>query len=78
MTGERLTANVRKSLIRAVMYKQLCWFDDERRAPGVLSSYFSEDIASLNGLTTETLSTMVEAFCGLTAGVVVALYFCWQ
>jgi len=78
VSGETLTAGVRKSLIRAVMYKQLSWFDDERRAPGVLSSYFSEDVASLNGLTTETMSTLVEAICGLTAGVVVALYFCWQ
>jgi ABC-type multidrug transport system fused ATPase/permease subunit len=68
VTGETLTAGVRKDLIRAVIYKQLNWFDDERRAPGVLSSYFSEDVACLNGLSTETMSTLV---C-------VALYFCWQ
>jgi ATP-binding cassette subfamily B (MDR/TAP) protein 1 len=78
VTGETLTAGVRKDLIRAVMYKQLSWFDDERRAPGVLSSYFSEDVACLNGLSTETMSTLVEAICGLVLGVVVALYFCWQ
>jgi len=78
VTGETLTAGVRKDLIRAVIYKQLNWFDDERRAPGVLSSYFSEDVACLNGLSTETMSTLVEAICGLVLGVCVALYFCWQ
>jgi ABC-type multidrug transport system fused ATPase/permease subunit len=76
-TGENLTSNVRKDLIRGVIYKQFNWFDNERRAPGVLSSYFSEDIAALNGLTTEVISTLVEAIVGLILGVLIAMYFSW-
>lgn len=77
-TGENLTANVRKALIRGVLYKQLSWFDSEKRAPGILTNVFSEDVASLNGMTTETASTVIEAGLGLGFGVLVALFINWR
>ena len=43
----------------------------------MLSSYFSEDVAALNGLTTEVVSTLVEAIAGLALGVAIAMYFSW-
>jgi len=78
MTGENMTYNVRKELMRGIMFKQLCWFDDESRAPGVLTNVLSEDISSLNGMTTETLSTLIEAGLGLSLGLLLAMFLSWQ
>lgn len=44
VAGENLTNSVRKDLLRGIIYKQLSWFDSEKRAPGVLTNLMSEDI----------------------------------
>jgi ABC-type multidrug transport system fused ATPase/permease subunit len=73
-----LTFNVRKALIRSVLYKQLSWFDDERRAPGVLLTNFAEDITLLNGLTTESAIMILEPSCTIVVGIVVSSLFSWE
>jgi ABC-type multidrug transport system fused ATPase/permease subunit len=78
VTGENLTAAVRVDLVKGILFKQLCWFDRESRAPGILTNVLSEDVQSLNGMTTETISTVVEAFLGLFLGLLVAMFFSWQ
>ena len=42
------------------MNKKVSWFDSKDKAPGILVNIFTEDIANLNGLTTETLFTILE------------------
>ena len=76
-SGENLTANVRKLLFRGILFKQVSWFDDEQKAPGVLTTMLSEEVSTLNGMTTETLSTVMEAILGLIIGVLLACYFSW-
>ena len=44
VAGENLTNSVRKDLLRGIIYKQLSWFDSEKRSPGVLTNLMSEDI----------------------------------
>lgn len=78
MSGENLTGSVRKLLFRGIIFKQVSWFDVEMKAPGVLTTVLSEDVASLNGMTTETLATVLEALLGLVLGVLLSAYFCWQ
>lgn len=78
MCGENLTFNVRKQTVRGIMFKQLCWFDRENRAPGVLTNILSEDISTLNGMTTETIIVLIEAIMGLTFGFVFGIILCWQ
>jgi len=75
--GEKLTYEVRKELLRGIIYKQLSWFDSEKRAPGILTNVISEDISTLNGMTTETLSTVVEAALGLVLGLILGCIYCW-
>ena len=77
ISGENLTHSVRKVLFKGIIFKQVCWFDDEKKAPGVLTTVLSEDVACLNGMTTETLSTVMEAFLGLALGVALSAYYCW-
>lgn len=76
-TGEELTHNVRKLLMQSILYKQLCWFDEEKRAPGALTNLMAEDITMLNGLTTETIIVVLEAAMGCVLGIVLAFVFCW-
>ena len=77
VAGENLILNVRKELISAILHKQLSWFDSESRAPGVITSVFSEDISTLNAMTSETIIVLAEAILGLCAGIGLALYFNW-
>lgn len=53
--GENLSCNVRNDLMRSILYKQISWFDNEKRAPGILTTIFAEDVSVLNGMTTETV-----------------------
>ncbi len=75
--GEKLTFEIRKELMRGVVFKQLSWFDNENRAPGILTNVFSEDVSNLNGMTTETLSTIVEAGLSLVIAIAIACIYSW-
>ena len=65
MAGEHLTTNVRKELMEGIIYKQLSWFDSETKAPGMLTNIMAEDMSALNGMTTETISVLVQGFLGM-------------
>ena len=78
ITGENLTYNVRRDLMRGILFKQVAWFDREDRAPGILTNVLSEDVSALNGMTTETVSTLVEAFVGLILGLAIASLISWR
>jgi ATP-binding cassette subfamily B (MDR/TAP) protein 1 len=77
ITGENLTFDVRNLLFTSLVHKQISWFDRKDRAPGIISNILSEDITNLNGLTTETISTLFESMLALFVGVAVSAYFSW-
>lgn len=76
--GENLTFTIRKMLFAGIIYKHISWFDSKDKAPGVLTNILSENITEVNGLSTETLSVMLEAFLAIIIGIVLALAFSWQ
>lgn len=78
ITGENLTYDVRSRLYRALIHKQVSWFDRKDKAPGILTNILSEDITNLNGLTTETIATLVESFVSLFAGIALSAFFQWR
>lgn len=78
ITGENLTYNVRRDLLRGILFKQVQWFDREDRAPGILTNVLSEDVSSLNGMTTETVATLIEAFLGLLLGLLISMAISWR
>lgn len=77
-TGENLTYTVRKLLWEGIIYKHISWFDNRERAPGVLTNILSEDITQLNGLTSETISHIIEAALGLIIGIILSFIFSWE
>lgn len=76
--GENLTYAVRRKLFVEMLYKQVAWFDTRDRAPGILTTILSEDIAQLNGLTTETISLFLEAILEICLGIILALIYEWR
>lgn len=65
-------------LFEAILMKDIGWFDAKDKAPGVLTSVIQEDIAALNGLTTEASGIIVEAVLGMTVSAAICFYFTWQ
>lgn len=76
--GENLTYTVRSKLFAGIVFKQIGWFDNKDRAPGILSNILSEDITCLNGLTSETLATILEAVLGLLLGIALSFVYTWK
>ena len=76
--GENLTFTIRNKTFTSIVYKHLAWFDNKERAPGILSNTLSEDITLLNGLTSETISYILEGTLCITLGVIFAFVFTWH
>ena len=76
--GENLTYDIRKKLFEGIIYKNIGWFDNKNRAPGILTNVLSEDIGALNGMTTEHFAILMEAFLGLIVGVIIGMLYTWK
>jgi ATP-binding cassette subfamily B (MDR/TAP) protein 1 len=77
-TSENLIFTIRRKLFEGIIYKDISWFDSKDRAPGVLTNIVSEDISLLNGLTTETISIIMQGLFGLSIGIILSFYFSWR
>lgn len=75
--GENLTFKLRVRLFEALLHKHIGWFDNKNRAPGILTNMITEDISSINGLTTESLGIAVEAILGLFFSCLICFIFNW-
>jgi len=75
--GDNLTYILRVKLFNAYLNKHIGWFDNKNRAPGILTNILTEDIAAVNGLTTESLGIAVEAFLGLFFSCLICFIFTW-
>jgi hypothetical protein len=64
-------------LFEAYLHKHIGWFDNKNRAPGILTNILTEDISSVNGLTTESLGIAVEAALGLFFSCLICFIFTW-
>jgi ATP-binding cassette subfamily B (MDR/TAP) protein 1 len=76
--GENLTFSLRVALFEAFLHKQIGWFDNKNRAPGILTNIITEDISAVNGLTTESLAIAVEAGLGLFFSCLICFIFSWE
>ena len=74
--GEKVTFVLRVELFSETLHKQISWFDRQERAPGVITSVFSENMEALRGMTTETLVKYFEAIFTFIIGLAAGIYFC--
>ena len=76
--SENLQFSIRTKLYSSIVKKNLSWFNNGERAPGILSSCILEDVTALNGLTSETLNNILEATYCLLIGIGLAAIFSWK
>jgi ATP-binding cassette subfamily B (MDR/TAP) protein 1 len=76
--GNNVTLTIRKVLYSNILQKNIGWFDDRDNGPSVLTSAIASDTALINGVSTESLGPMIEAFFSLVGGIAIAFYFCWE
>ena len=76
--AENLTFQVRVELIKSLFHKQICWYDRESRAPGVITSITSSNVVQLNGMTSELAGTLVEMILMMVVSLTGGLLICWQ
>ena len=76
--AENLTYQVRVELIKALFHKQICWYDRESRAPGVITSITSSNVVHLNGMTSELAGTLVEMILMIVVSLTGGILICWQ
>ena len=76
--GDNLTFTLRVKLFTAILQKDIGWFDNKDRAPGILTNIITEEVSAINGLTTESLGVAVEAGLGLFFSCLICFIFAWQ
>lgn len=54
------------------------WFDERNNAPSVLTSTLSGDASVINGVSTEGLSSILEAVSAIISGLIIGFYFSWK
>ena len=70
---ENMTNSLRKKLYSSIIRKNLGWFDDKNRAPGILSNMIQEVIFKLRGLTSQTSANLLEAILCLAIGIAICV-----
>ena len=76
--GDNLTLKLRIKLFESILRKHIGWFDNKERAPGILTNIITENISSVNGLTTEAIGIMIEAALGITISCLICAIFSWR
>jgi len=76
--GSKVTKLVRIDLFEAILYKQVSWFDREDRAPGIITSIMSGNVAELRGMTSETVVMVISVVFSLIFGILGGFFICWQ
>ena len=64
-------------MYKSFLEKHIGWFDDRKNTPGVLTSVLASDVQSLNGVSSEGLSVMLEVISSIVTGMVIGFYYCW-
>ena len=76
--GEKCTYNIRMKVFESILHKHVWWFDSQETSAGVISNVLSEKMSKINGMTTESVSVLMESFLTITIGVIIACVFSWR
>lgn len=76
--GEKCTYNIREKVFESILHKHVWWFDTQETSAGVISNVLSEKMSKINGMTTESISVLIEAFLTIAIGIMVSCIYSWQ
>eukprot|EP00854_Cymbomonas_tetramitiformis_P004637 gene4637-5679_t len=69
VVGERLTRKLRKTTYEALLKQEVAWFDEPENAAGILAGNLSEDVATVQALSGESLGRNVLVVGTLLVGL---------
>jgi len=76
--SDNMTRSLRSQLYVSILRKHIGWFDHEGNSPGQLTSVMSGEIQTVNGASSESIGSMIEAFLQLAVGIILAFFFEWR
>jgi ATP-binding cassette subfamily B (MDR/TAP) protein 1 len=77
LLGENVTLKIRFDLYTSILRKNIGWFDDSGNSPSVLTSAMAQDTSIINGVSTESLATILESLFAILVGIGIGFYYCW-
>eukprot|EP01101_Sappina_pedata_P007178 TRINITY_DN374_c0_g1_i1.p1 TRINITY_DN374_c0_g1~~TRINITY_DN374_c0_g1_i1.p1 ORF type:complete len:1278 (+),score=466.09 TRINITY_DN374_c0_g1_i1:299-3835(+) len=72
--GEKLTARLRELSFKAVIKKDISWFDREDRSTGALTTRLATDASLVQGMIGQRLGLLLQNIIGVIAGLSIAFY----
>ena len=78
MVGERLTKRLRGDLFRAILRKDIAWFEDDENAIGVLASRLSTDVKLVRLVAGQSVASTLESISSLTTGIIISAIASWE
>jgi len=78
MVGERLTTRLRGDLFRAILRKDVAWFEDDKNAVGFLASRLSTDVKLVRLVAGQSIAALLECSSSLLVGIIISLTASWE
>ena len=76
--AENVTKQIRGDLYSSILRKHIGWFDRKENNIGVLTGVMASDVYTLNGASTEGISTLIETLFGLIGGLIISFFYEWR
>ena len=78
VSGENLTARMRKDAFEAMLKQEMGWFDMVENNTGSLCARLSGDAAKVQGATGARVGSIMQGIAGVLIAVIMGLYFNWK
>ena len=78
VSGENLTARMRKDAFEAMLKQEMGWFDKVENNTGSLCARLSGDAAKVQGATGARVGSIMQGVAGVLIAVIMGLYFNWK
>lgn len=75
--GNKVTHGLRLDLYKAILEKNIGWFDNRDHSTGILTTALAEDASIINGAGAGSLPAEVEAALAMLTALALAFAFCW-
>ena len=78
ISGENLTARMRKDAFEAMLKQEIGWYDKVENNTGALCARLSGDAAKVQGATGARVGSIMQGIAGVLIAVLMGLYFNWK